>query len=124
MAKIDTKKQEIDKVKGNISVLKSKLINLMKTLAQKEYLSDPSSIFDIPQNLNLQQLVGQFNNDAVEAMKGMLELKDRKDTYETIKQRKLQQKEEQRRRELQRRMGDDSSGSGEEEQSSSQGSQS
>lgn len=104
-------------MKGNISFLKSKLINLLKTLAQKEYLSDPSSIFDIPQNLNVQQLVGQFNNDAVEAMKGMLELKDRKTAYEMAKERRAEEKAERRRRQLEARLD----AAGEEEESFSGG---
>ena len=58
--RVDDKKREIELVKAAIPPLKNKIINLMKTLAQKEYLSDPSSIFDIPQNMNMQQLKNQF----------------------------------------------------------------
>ena len=57
----------------------------MKTLAQKEYLSDPSSIFDIPQNQILQQLTTQFQVDASEAVKSMLELQQTKEVHNQTK---------------------------------------
>lgn len=77
---------------------KSKLINLMRTLAQKEYLSDPSSIFDIPQNQNLQQLTSQFQFDATEAVQAMNELVQVKEAHnEVLQQRELVKQEAQKK---------------------------
>lgn len=58
--KVEDKKIEIQKIKAAIPAYKAKLVSLLKSLAQRDYLSDPSSIFDIPQNESLQQLINQF----------------------------------------------------------------
>ena len=92
ITRVEDKKQEIERVKAMIPPLKSKLVNLMKTLAQKEYLSDPSSIFDIPQNLNLQQLKSQFQLDAEESFKAMLELQHIQERHKSAKDTLQQQK--------------------------------
>ena len=60
-AKIEEKRTEVEKVKALIPGYKAKVVTLLRSMAKQDYLSDPSSIFDIPQNQDFRQLQNEFN---------------------------------------------------------------